>query len=68
MDNPKLNEIRKEINAIDNQLLPLLMRRMDAAAKPEFQCWTRSGSSRFSTGYASAAVRTEPPFKAFMLP
>lgn len=24
MDNPKLNEIRKEINAIDNQLLPLL--------------------------------------------
>ena len=30
MDNPKLNEIRKEINAIDNQLLPLLMRRMDA--------------------------------------
>ena len=33
MDNPKLNEIRKEINAIDNQLLPLLMRRMDAAGK-----------------------------------
>ena len=67
MDNPKLNEIRKEINAIDNQLLPLLMQRI-LNAKPEFQCWTRSGSSRFSTGYASAAVRTEPPFKAFMLP
>lgn len=33
MDNPKLNEIRKEINSIDNQLLPLLMRRMDAAGK-----------------------------------
>ena len=33
MDNPKLNEIRKEINAIDNQLLPLLMRRMDAAGR-----------------------------------
>ena len=33
MGDPKLNEIRKEINAIDNQLLPLLMRRMDAAGK-----------------------------------
>lgn len=33
MDNPKLNEIRKEINAIDSQLLPLLVRRMDAAGK-----------------------------------
>lgn len=31
MDNPKLNEIRREINEIDDQLLPLLMRRMDAA-------------------------------------
>lgn len=33
MDHPKLNEIRAEINAIDDQLLPLLMRRMDAAGK-----------------------------------
>ena len=33
MDNPKLNEIRREINDIDDQLLPLLMRRMDAAGK-----------------------------------
>lgn len=33
MDNPKLNDIRGKINEIDDQLLPLLMRRMDAAGK-----------------------------------
>lgn len=33
MDNPKLHEIRQEINAIDDQLLPLLIRRMEAAGK-----------------------------------
>lgn len=33
MNHPKLNEIRTEINMIDDQLLPLLMRRMEAAGK-----------------------------------
>lgn len=33
MDHPKLNEIRREINDIDDQLLPLLIRRMEAAGK-----------------------------------